>query len=131
MQHDRIANSDLLRTLGDALGSLSELVQKEIRLTRAELSQMLASKLQASTWAIVAAVAVLLAAILIVEAAVFALVALGLSMHWACLAVAAILVVGGLLAFLRARRLAQDGPAPRRVLGQVAEDIQTVKERLT
>lgn len=131
MQHDRLANSDLLRSLGDALGSLSELVQKEIRLTRAELSQMLASKLQASSWAIVAAVAVLLAAILIVEAAVFALVALGLSTYWACLAVAAILVIGGLLAFHQARRFAQSGPAPQRVLRQVAQDVQTIKERLT
>ncbi len=131
MQHDRIANSDLLRTLGDALGSLSDLVQKEIRLTRAELAQMLASKLQASTWAIAAAVAALLAAMLIVEAFVFALVALGLATPWACLAVAAIMVVGGLLSFLQARRLAQNGPAPRRVLGRVAQDVQTVKERLT
>jgi hypothetical protein len=131
MHHDRIANSDLLRTLGDAFGSLSDLVHKEIRLARAELSQMLASKLQASAWAVVAAVAVLLAAILIVEAAVFALVALGLSTQWACLAVAVILVAGGLLAFLQARRLAQSGPAPQRVLGQVARDIQTVKELIT
>ena len=119
MHHDRIANSDLLRTLGDAFGSLSDLVHKEIRLARAELSQMLASKLQASAWAVVAAVAV------------FALAALGLSTQWACLAVAAILVAGGLLAFLQARRLAQSGPAPQRVLGQVARDIQTVKELIT
>ncbi len=129
--HDRVANSDLLRTFGETLGSLSDLVQKEIRLARAELQQMLASKLQASTWAVAAGVAALLAAILIVEAAVFALVALGLSMPWACLAVAAILIVASVLSFFQARGLARSGPAPRRVVGQVAQDIQTVKERLT
>jgi uncharacterized membrane protein YqjE len=131
MPPDRIANSDLLRSLGDAFGSLSDLVQKEIRLARAELSEMLASKLQAGTWAVVAAVAALLAAILIVEAAVFALVALGFSTPWACLAIAAVLVIGGVLAFLQARRIARDGPGPRRVLGQVAQDVRTVRELIT
>lgn len=131
MQHERLANSDILRTLGNVLGDFSDLVQKEIRLARAELSEMLAAKLQASTWAIVAIIAALLAAIMITETAVFALVALGLKTPWACLLVAVILAAGAALAFLQARRLAQIGPGARDVLGQVTQDIHTIKERLT
>ena len=131
MPHDRLANSDFLRTLSDVLGDFSELLQKEIRLARAELSQMLAAKLQASGWAIAAVVAALLAAILIVETAVFALVALGFKPPWACLSVAVILSVGAALAFLQARRLAQNGLGAPHVLGQVTQDIHTIKERLT
>ncbi|MBV8183685.1 MAG: phage holin family protein [Hyphomicrobiales bacterium] len=131
MQHDRIANSDILRTLSQVLGDFSYLVQKEIELARAELSEMLAAKLQASTWAIVAVVAALLAAIMVVETAVFALVALGFKPVWACLLVTVILAAGAGIAFLQARRLARRGPGARDLLGQVPQDIHTIKERLT
>jgi hypothetical protein len=36
MAHDAIRNSTLVRTVGDVLGDLSDLVQKEIRLAQAE-----------------------------------------------------------------------------------------------
>ena len=131
MQHDRLANADLPRTVSNLLGHLSDLIRKEIRLARAELSQMLAAKLQATIWAAVAAIAALLAAIMILETAVFALVAFGLATPWACLLVAVILGAGAGLALLRARGLAKKGPGAGDLVGHVARDIHMVKERLT
>jgi uncharacterized membrane protein YccF (DUF307 family) len=131
MAHDRLANSDLIHALGDLLGDLSDLVQKEIRLAKAEVTEKISSKLQAGVWMIVAGFFVLLTAVLVVEAAVFALAHLGLPLYWACLLVAAVIGTAGAASFYHGRSLAEEELAPRRVLGQIAEDIKTAKEQLT
>jgi uncharacterized membrane protein YccF (DUF307 family) len=131
MAHDRLANFDLMHALGDLLGDLSDLVQKEIRLAKAEVTEKISSKLQAGVWMIVAGFFALLTVVLAVEAAVFALARLGLPLYWACLLVAAVLGAAGAASFHHGRSLAEEELAPRRVLGQIAEDIKTAKEQLT
>jgi uncharacterized membrane protein YccF (DUF307 family) len=131
MAHDRLGNSDLIHALEDLLADLSDLVQKEIRLAKAELTEKISSKLQAGVWMIVAGFFALLTVVLAVEAAVFALASLGLPLYWACLLVAAVLGAAGAASFYHGRSLAEEELAPRRVLGQIAEDIKTAKEQLT
>ena len=54
MAHENLGNSTLVKSLGDLLGSLSDLVQKEIRLAKAEVSEKIASKVQSSVWMMIA-----------------------------------------------------------------------------
>jgi uncharacterized membrane protein YqjE len=131
MAHETVGNSTLVRSLGDLLGSFSDLVQKEIRLAKAELSEKLASKLQAGVWMGVAGFLGLLIVILVVEAAVFAIASQGIHLYWACLIVAAILAAAAAACFYHGRSLAEGDLAPRRALAQISQDIKTAKEQLT
>jgi uncharacterized protein YacL len=131
MAHDRLGNSDLIQAIGDLLGDLSDLVQKELRLAKAEVTEKMISKLQAGVWMGVAAAFGLLTAILIVEAAVFAIASFGIPLYWACLLVAVVLVATGAASFYHGRSLAEEDLAPSRALRQVAQDIKTAKEQLT
>jgi hypothetical protein len=131
MARDRLGNSDLIQAMGDLLGDLSDLAQKEIRLAKAEVTAKITSKLQAGVWIGVAAAFGLLTAIVVVEAAVLAIASFGLPLYWACLLVAVVLVAAGAASFYHGRSLAEQDIAPSRALRQVAQDIKTAKEQLT
>jgi hypothetical protein len=128
---ERLENSDLIQALGDLLGDLSDLVQKEIRLAKAEVTERLTFKLQAGVWMGAAALLGLLTAVLIVEASVLAIASFGIPLYWACLLVAVVVGAAGLTSFYHGRALAQHELAPKRALRQVAQDIKTAKEQLT
>jgi hypothetical protein len=55
MAHDTLRNSGLVRALIDLLADLSDLVQKEIRLARAEVTENISAKLRASAWMVAGA----------------------------------------------------------------------------
>jgi hypothetical protein len=131
MAHDAIRNSTLVRTVGDVLGDLSDLVQKEIRLARAEFTAKITNGVQAGLWIIVAALLGLVAYLLVIEAIVFALASFGLALYWACLLVAVVLVGCGAAAFAYARSVAHEVLVPTRGTRQINEDIRTIKEQLT
>jgi uncharacterized membrane protein YqjE len=131
MAHENLANSTLVKSLGELLGSLSDLVQKEIRLAKAEVSEKIASKVQSSVWMMVAGFFGFLVAILLVEAAVFAIASFGIHIYWACLLVAAVLAAAGAACFYHGRSLAEEDLTPRRALAQISQDIKTAKEQLT
>jgi hypothetical protein len=120
-----------MQSLTDLLAHLSDLVQKEIRLAKAEVTEKITSQVQASIWMVAAAFLGLVAALLVVEAAVFALASFGLALYWSCLLVAAVLAAGGAAAFYHGRSIAEQGLLPTRTAKQVTKDIQTAKEQLT
>jgi hypothetical protein len=131
MAHDGIANSTLVRTVGDVLGDLSDLVQKEVRLARAEFTAKITNGVHAGLWMMVAALLGLVAFLLVIEAIVFALASFGLPIYWACLVVAAALVGCGAAAFAYGRSAAHEVLVPMRGARQINEDIRTIKEQLT
>ena len=131
MAHDAIRNSTLVRTVGDVLGDLSDLVQKEIRLARAEFTAKMTSGVQAGLWMLVAALLGFVASLLVIEAIVFALASFGLAIYWACLLVAGVLAVCGAGAFAYGRSAANEMLVPMRGAGQINEDIRTIREQLT
>ena len=47
---EHLKHSVLPRVLADVVGDIADLVQKEMRLARTELSEKLASKLRAGLW---------------------------------------------------------------------------------
>jgi len=131
MAHDTLRNSGLVRALTDLLADLSDLVQKEIRLARAEVTEKISARLQASGWMVAAGLLGLIAALLIVEATALAIASYGLALHWACLLVAAILAAAGAAVFYHGRSLADEALLPTRSVRQVTRDIATAKEQLT
>jgi hypothetical protein len=128
---DALRNSEVTRALSDLLADLSDLVQKEIRLAKAEIGEKITSRLQASVWMAAAGFIGVVAMLLVVEAAVFGLVAYGLRPYWACLLMAVVLAAGAAAAFFHGRSMANQELTPTRTVKQVSEDIRIAKEQLT
>jgi hypothetical protein len=131
MAYDTLRNTGLVRALGDVLADLSDLVQKEIRLAKAEVTEKINSKLHASIWMVTAGVIGLIAALLVIQGIVFAIASAGLALHWSCLLVAAVLAVVAAGAFFYGRSSAEEELLPARTVKQVTQDIKTAKEQLT
>jgi uncharacterized membrane protein YqjE len=131
MAHEQLKNSQLPRALSDVVADLADLVQKELRLARIELSENVFAKFRAGMWVSIAGALGLIAAFLVLQACIFGIASLGLAMHWACLLVAAAVAVAAALAYYKGRSDAQRELAPVRSIHQIKEDIVTAKENLT
>ncbi len=116
-----LRHSALSRAVGDVLQDVSDLVHKELRFARAELT----SNLNTVVWRIasiaIAAVFALVALLVLAEAAIFALVDQGMSAPLACLLVGAAAIVIAVIASV----------SPSRTIEHVSADIRTAKEHLT
>ena len=130
MTIEQLKNEALPQALSEVLSDVADLVQKEIRLARAELSAKIATKLQAGVWMAVAAVLGLVAVLLAVEAVVHGIASLGLSLHWAYLVVAIAVAFVAMLVFLKGRSEAAETLAPERSIRNLKTDISAAKEHL-
>jgi hypothetical protein len=129
MAHD-LRNSGLVQALTDLLANLADLLRKELQLAKTEITEKIVSRLRASVWMVVAGVLGMVAALLLIEAAVFAIASFGIALHWSCLLVAAVLGAAA-AAFFQGRAAAQDELLPTRTAKQISQDIKTAKEQLT
>ena len=131
MALDRLQSSGLTHAFTDLLADLGDLLQKEIQLAKAEVTEKISSRLQASVWMVAAGLLALIAVLFIVEAAVFAIASFGLALHWACLVVAAVLAGAAVAIFFYGRSLAEGDLMPTRSARQISQDIRTAKEQFT
>jgi hypothetical protein len=131
MAHDRLRNSGLTQAFTDLLADLADLVQKEMQLAKAEVTEKITSRLRASIWVVAAGLLGLIAGLLALEAAVFAIASFGLALHWSCLLVAAVLSAAAIGAFYYGRSVTEDDLLPKRSARQISQDIRTAKEQLT
>ena len=123
-------------SLSDAIArvvsDLADLMQKEMRLARAELSEKLSITIRAGVWMSVAAVLAISAALLVVQACVLGLsAATGIALHWSSLIVAAVLAAAGGAAFAKGKAEVPEQLAPDRTLNQVKQDMAVAKEQFT
>ena len=124
--------SSLPNAFSRVITDLADLMQKEMRLARAELSEKLSITIRAGVWMSVAAVLAILAALLVVQACVLGLsAATGIALHWSSLIVAALLAAAGGAAFAKGEADVPDQLAPDRALNQVKQDIAVAKEQFT
>jgi hypothetical protein len=130
MAHD-LRNSGLVQALTDLFADLADLLRKELQLAKTEITEKIVSRLRASVWMVVAGVLGMVAALLLVEAAIFAIASFGIALHWSCLLVAAVLAAAAAAAFFQGRAAAQDELLPTRTAKQISQDIKTAKEQLT
>ena len=107
------------------------LLQTEIRMARAELSEKLSAAANAGAYVGAAAVLVLGGFIvLLIDIARWLEVA-GLSYPWSLLLVSVVsLVAGGSLAFAGIRQLKESSLMPQRTLEQMREDFAVAKDRV-
>ena len=129
---DGLKNSALPRALSEVIADVADLIQKEMRLARTELSEKLSLKIQGGIWRGVAGLLAVIAVLVLIEAVVFGLAAAtGLAMHWSCLIVAGVLAIVAAAAFAKGRADSQEELVPERSLHQVKEDIAAVKEQFS
>jgi hypothetical protein len=109
---------------------LSDLLQKELRLACAEISEKLSRGAHAGIWYAVAALFGLGTFFLVVEGLVFWLASTGLALHWSCFLIAVALAVIGALAFYYARARASEDLVPTRAARQYNQTVRIAKEQL-
>jgi hypothetical protein len=130
MTYEHLKNSTLLHSLSDVVGDLGDLVQKEMRLARAEIAAAASQKLQGGIWLVGAAGLGMIAFLLVIEAIVFAIVSAGLAPYWSCLIVGALFAAAAGLAFYKGREDASRDLTPNRTLRQLNQLMMTTKEPL-
>ena len=131
MAYEQTKSAALPRAFAEVLADLADLIQKEIRLARAEISDKLSTKIQGGVWMAAAAVLGFVALLLLLEAIVFGIASLGIALHWSCLIVAAAIAVIAVITFAKGRADVRSDVMPRRTMQSVERDISVAKEQLT
>ena len=131
MAHEQLRSSTIVRALADVVGDLTDLLQKEVQLARAELSANLSAKLQGGLWIAVAAALLWLALLLCLQALVFGLASYGVALHWSFLIVAGGTAILAALALFIGRVGAARSLVPERTIYQFQQDVKLSREQLT
>jgi hypothetical protein len=131
MAHEALKESVLSRTVSDLFADLTDLVQKEIRLARTEISEKVSAKLRGMVWMGAAGLLGLMVALLLLEGIVFALIGWGFSPAVSCLLVAAVIALLAVVLFYQARSMLAEDFLPARTARQINQDIRTAKEQLS
>ena len=124
-------NPSMSEAFSRVVSDLADLMQKEMRLAKAEIANKITLGLRAGVWMSVAAVFGIIALLLVVQACVFGLsAAAGLALHWSSLIVAAVLGAIAAASFAKGKA---DTPslAPDRAVHQVKRDIAVAKEQFS
>jgi Putative Actinobacterial Holin-X, holin superfamily III len=131
MALERLKDATLPHALSEVVADLADLLQKELRLAKAEISSKISTKLGAGIWMSTAGVLGLMAVFIVLQALIFAIASTGIAMHWSCLIVAAGLAAMAAAAFFKGRAGAQEDLTPDRTIHQIERDISTLKEQLS
>ena len=124
--------SSLPNAFSKVVTDLADLMQKEMRLARAELSEKLSISIRAGVWMSAAAVLAITSGFLIVQAIVLGLsAATGIALHWSCLIVAAVLAAAAGAGFSKGKADVPEQLTPDRAINQVKQDIAVAKEQFT
>lgn len=127
-----MTEQSLPNAFSKVITDLADLLQKEVRLARVELSEKLSITFRAGIWISAAALLCIVAVLLVVQACVLALsAATGIALHWSCLIVAAILGAAAGAAFAKGQADIPSQIAPDRAINQVKQDIAAAKEQFT
>ena len=124
--------SSLPNAFSKVVTDLADLMQKEMQLARAELSEKLSISIRAGVWMSAAAILAIASGFLIVQASVLGLsAATGVALHWSCLIVAAVLAAAAGAGFSKGRADVPEQLTPDRAINQVKQDIAVAKEQFT
>jgi hypothetical protein len=124
-------NPSMPEAFSRVVSDLADLMQKEMRLAKAEIANKITLGLRAGAWISAAAVFGIIALLLVVQACVFGLsAAAGLALHWSSLIVATVLGAIAAASFAKGKA---DTPslAPDRAVHQVKRDIAAAKEQFS
>jgi O-antigen/teichoic acid export membrane protein len=127
--HPRIASRrGVVGLASDAFSSVTQLVETEIALARAEFGEKLQAVKSSLPLIIGGAVFLVAALFLVLQAIVVALAAAGMAPHWATLLVAAgSAALGAVLFYVGRERF---DPVPTRTITELSRNSAIVQERL-
>jgi uncharacterized membrane protein YqjE len=131
MGYERLRSTALPHALQSFLGDFADLVGKEVRLAKAEMSEKLSHKRRAAIWLGLAAFMGLLASMALIQAIALGIAALGLHLGWASLIVAAGLIGLAIAFYFAGKADAAESLAPTRTIDQIKRDISLAKEQLS
>lgn len=131
MARERLRQPTLPEVLSEVVGDFADLIRKELRLARAELSSNISAKLRGGVWLGLAGIFGLLALGLLLGALVAWITTLDVSLHIAFLVVAAGVALLAAFAYFAGRNEIQAELTPSRTISQLKQDIETTKEQLT
>ena len=124
-------NPSMPEAFSRVVSDLADLMQKEMRLAKAEIANKITLGLRAGAWISAAAVFGIIALLLVVQACVFGLsAAAGLPLHWSSLIVAAVLGAIAAASFAKGKA-GTPSLAPDRAVHQVKRDIAVAKEQFS
>jgi hypothetical protein len=129
--NESLKQSALITAISNSIGGVSDLLQNEIRLAKAELADKVSTKLRAGLWISITGVLGLCAALAAIEAAIFAIASYGLALHWSCLVVAGILSLGAVGTYAIGGADARASITPTRTMRQLRQDGAMAKEKLS
>ena len=127
MAYESLKDSPPISALKDLFSDVSDLVRKEIRLAKAEISAKLSAGIAAGIWMAAAGFVALIAVLLVIQALVFFIASFGIAMHWACLIVALVLLAAAGALFFYGRSLARESFGPMRTVEQINKDIHAIR----
>jgi len=121
----------LPEAISKVVSDLADLMQKEMQLAKAEITNKISLSLRAGVWMSAAAIMVVIAVLLAVEACVLGLsAATGLALHWSSLIVAGVLGAMAAASFAKGKADTPD-LSPDRAIHQVKRDIAAAKEQFS
>ena len=124
-------NQSLPNVLSRVVSDLGDLMQKEMRLAKAEITHNLSLGIRAGIWMSAAAVTAIVAFLLLIQACVFGLsAATGLPLHWSSVIVAAVLGLAAIASYAKAKTDSSELTADR-TIHQVKKDIAAAKEQFS
>jgi uncharacterized membrane protein YqjE len=130
MTTEQLRASPLPRALSDVVADVADLIQKELRLARAEIGEKLSNKLRAGTWMLIAAAVALIAFLMLIEGLALWIATFGISLYASHWIIGAALALISVLAYFAGRADARESLAPKRTIHQVNRDMIETKERL-
>jgi hypothetical protein len=124
-------NQSLPEALSKVVSDLGDLMQKEMRLAKAEVTHSLSLGIRAGIWMSAAAVIAIVAFLLLVQACVLGLsAATGLALHWSSVIVATVLGLAAIATYAKAK-VGSLELTPERTVHQVKKDIAVAKEQFS
>jgi hypothetical protein len=130
MALDQLKSAALPQALSEILADVADLVQKEIRLARAEITAKLNAKLMGGVWMAAAGVLGFVAFLFLLEAIAHFIASFGLALHWSYGIVAAAVALAATLAFMKGRADVAEDMVPERAIRNLKTDISAAKEHL-
>jgi Putative Actinobacterial Holin-X, holin superfamily III len=130
MTTERLRASPLPRALSDVVVDVADLVQKEMRLARAEIAEKLSNKLRAGAWMLISAAMALGAFLMLIEGLALWISTFGTSLYASHWIIGVALALMSALAYFAGRAGARESLAPERTIHQVNRDMTETKERL-
>jgi uncharacterized membrane protein YqjE len=121
----------IVGAMSEIFSQVSDLVEKEIRLAKAEVTESITTKLVAGIWIGAGLLSAFLAMLLMLEGIAFILIRAGMAAHWACFLMALVIALLAAGFFVKGRASLAEPIAPRRAVRNVNRDIKTAKEQLT